>query len=1067
MRLHHLDVESFGCVREAHVDFGPGLNVLFGPNDLGKSTLAHSLRAVLLLPHTSKAREDFVPWGGDEKPTVTLRFSTADRRLWRVRKRWGSRGESYLESSLDGNVWGEEAKGRDVDGRLRRMLSWGIKGPGGKGGQKGLPTSFLSTVILGEQSDVAGILEQTLEEDRDESGRARLTEALQAFAQDPVFKRVLDEAERHVAAAFRKDGRKRKHRHSPFAQVSAKVNEAKATLRERREKVRESDEVRLRLAELGAKLEDAERVLRKRRAERARREQLEVGQAARRAAEEKRAAAAAELARRRKIVAEAEAAAAEVEAERAALARSAEQREALVARDEAGAEALREATAAVEALRGDEAARRRALRQREREHEATRRADAVVRQAAQVAAAEAGVAREVRGEELQREAAALEQAAAQRASRRAEAQAAVERATRELAQAAQLVRRAEREALAARVAAAERAEAEAAALRERAGALREQADELSAAPDIPLPSAQELAGLRRLARELELCEARLGGGLSLHLELERDCAVRAKVDGVTVVVPDERSLDFDAHRSLRLELAELGSLTVHAGEPEERARLKTLRARWSEEVQPRLEACGLRDLAALQRSVEQRAVALDKAQTLRTEADALEARAAVHASQAEQLPALRESLARGAPETPAAAAELDALREAWGAPGSPPFEKARRRCEGGRSKAEKKLAAIDREERQELTARARLQAALEQLAAGPAAPEGGWRAALLAHRAEHSALLASQRAQEAENAREERAEAAALAAAEGALRTATAAADEARAALAACDERRREAERRLHGREGQLSLMREQAAAVDIPAAEAALRAAEEALAALPAGEDVRPEDLEQSRREVAAAEKAAEHLRAEVLRARGALETVGGAVAHQKAEEAAEELELAEQEERAVEVDYEAWQLLADTLREAESQEGRHLGEVLAAPTGSLFSQLTDGRYGSFALDANLLSAGLDVGGSQRAVATLSLGTKEQLATLLRVTVAQALNSFLVLDDQLVQTDLERAGWFRVLLHERVEKIQTIILTCRPRDYLAAAEFPAPGQAEREDAGLHVVDLSRVIRRA
>ena len=47
MRLLSLTVEHFRCVRKASLDFVPGLNILFGPNDLGKSSLVRAMRAAL------------------------------------------------------------------------------------------------------------------------------------------------------------------------------------------------------------------------------------------------------------------------------------------------------------------------------------------------------------------------------------------------------------------------------------------------------------------------------------------------------------------------------------------------------------------------------------------------------------------------------------------------------------------------------------------------------------------------------------------------------------------------------------------------------------------------------------------------------------------------------------------------------------------------------------------------------------------------------------------------------------------------------------------------------------
>ena len=40
MKILRLRVTDFAAIREADIDLGRGLNVLYGPNDLGKSTLA-------------------------------------------------------------------------------------------------------------------------------------------------------------------------------------------------------------------------------------------------------------------------------------------------------------------------------------------------------------------------------------------------------------------------------------------------------------------------------------------------------------------------------------------------------------------------------------------------------------------------------------------------------------------------------------------------------------------------------------------------------------------------------------------------------------------------------------------------------------------------------------------------------------------------------------------------------------------------------------------------------------------------------------------------------------------
>jgi DNA repair exonuclease SbcCD ATPase subunit len=148
MKIRRLVVKDFAAIRESDIEFGPGLNVLYGPNDLGKSTLADAIRLALLLPHTSSHIEDYVPWAGGQNPRVELTFETEAQRIWRVKKEFRKGGASVLEESKNGVDFDEVERARKVDGRLRDLLRWGIPEPGGSGGSKGLPTSFLSTVLL-------------------------------------------------------------------------------------------------------------------------------------------------------------------------------------------------------------------------------------------------------------------------------------------------------------------------------------------------------------------------------------------------------------------------------------------------------------------------------------------------------------------------------------------------------------------------------------------------------------------------------------------------------------------------------------------------------------------------------------------------------------------------------------------------------------------------------------------------------------------------------------------------------------------------------------------------------
>ena len=95
MKLIRLRVESFAAIGNVDVEFGPGLNVLYGPNDLGKSTMAESIRFALLLPHSSTHAEPYAGWTGGGDSVVELTFETETQRIWRVRKQFGKPGSTH------------------------------------------------------------------------------------------------------------------------------------------------------------------------------------------------------------------------------------------------------------------------------------------------------------------------------------------------------------------------------------------------------------------------------------------------------------------------------------------------------------------------------------------------------------------------------------------------------------------------------------------------------------------------------------------------------------------------------------------------------------------------------------------------------------------------------------------------------------------------------------------------------------------------------------------------------------------------------------------------------------
>jgi uncharacterized protein YhaN len=123
--------------------------------------------------------------------------------------------------------------------------------------------------------------------------------------------------------------------------------------------------------------------------------------------------------------------------------------------------------------------------------------------------------------------------------------------------------------------------------------------------------------------------------------------------------------------------------------------------------------------------------------------------------------------------------------------------------------------------------------------------------------------------------------------------------------------------------------------------------------------------------------------------------------------------------------------------------------------------------RYTQVVLDSSLRMLTVAAMGGERELASLSVGTRDQLATLVRLALAAHVKSVLVLDDQLAHSDEKRLSWFRSRLMKSVHEHQhqIIVFTCRPLDYVVAEQIPGVSSSGRLDTddGLTVIDLERL----
>ena len=123
MIVESLALRNWRGYRELHrFELDPGLNLVVGGNEAGKSTLFEALARALFDRHTSKARElrAVQPLGSSLGPEVELVFANGDER-YRVRKRFLSDASSELYV-WQGDEFELQHEGDRADEELRRLL---------------------------------------------------------------------------------------------------------------------------------------------------------------------------------------------------------------------------------------------------------------------------------------------------------------------------------------------------------------------------------------------------------------------------------------------------------------------------------------------------------------------------------------------------------------------------------------------------------------------------------------------------------------------------------------------------------------------------------------------------------------------------------------------------------------------------------------------------------------------------------------------------------------------------------------------------------------------------------
>jgi AAA domain len=1076
MRLHRLRIESFGAIGNVDVEFGPGLNVLYGPNDLGKSTVVAGIRLGLLLPHTSTHCDQYVGWTGSDDPIVEMTFETEAQRIWRVRKQFGKSGSSLLQESRNGQDFDDVERGRKVDAKLREILRWGIPEPGGTGGGKGLPTSFLATALLSPQEDVSAVLRNSLQDDPTGSGKEQIAAALQAVAQDPLFVALLRETQARRDAAYTDKGAKKTAKGSVFKLAAERLNETRDEKEKLQRIVAESESVERQLRDLTHRRAHKQETLAVATDLVANLERLASQAACRSVAAEQVRLTQEDVLRIQRIGTEVDAAEREVaelvgkigEAEQAlnvARGCQVEADAALASAEEAsraeGSDPGMIDTVVRQQLEFRKSAADQAVR------EAQQRIDAALA-ARKLVEAVAAAERELQVQQAKADS-ALESAS--------KATATAKTADDELQRCDLLERALDVHAADKQAKVAQAAVDNEAALRtglEAASGERAVLVGQRSAITVPIPGA--LGPMRKLARELAAARGALDVGfvVTVNPKTRLDLWIRKdgqEVDSTSIAQP----LDIEANAEIEVSIVDIATVRVRGGRREAQEKAQGLEDRWSREVGPHLVAAGVTDLDGLDVKIAE-AQELDTGikkkdaamESLRAQIAALTGAAETLREASDRAEACRASLGDVGLDT--LAADIKAL----GADVTAGLRKRRqqlsKQAEATRGIANQ--AANDGTLAAERTRHSRLAldaASAARDAALTAFPQGV-DAALIAAQAALAAAIALKESVTAEFASLERTIDERKNRIDVALSGARTNVAQATIAVETAQGRLTTAKTNHASEHGRLIELRKQRDAENLAAAETRLHEATERHAALPIPDRIVTDGEVSAARTTAAGIKLdLERIERDIQRAHGALEQLGGAVARERLRDASEAFELAERQEREIEAAYEAWKLLLDQLKEADAAQASNLGQALVPAIAGRFQELTQQRYETVHLTAQLATEGIVVSGALRPATQISVGTREQLSTLYRLSLAEYLRTVIVLDDQLVQSDDNRMDWFRALLTEKAHSFQIVIFTCRPGDYLLASALVPQGSAVHADSDggfIRAVDLGRALRR-
>ena len=256
MRLVHCRIANVRIHRELSLDFAPGLTLIGGANETGKSTLLEALHRVLFLKATASGAvvEALHSRTHQGVPTVELTFEARGQR-WRVHKEFGgSRGRTALHPSTGSPLTGPEA-----EERLGTLLESG-------GPLDGRRASTVLDRCWAHLWVVQGQAGQNPLQDRQTYPLEQLIRQLEqrggAALQSPLDQQVVDRIDEQLGATFTNLGRiPKSKKHSPLWKAEQQKAAAAEALGHTERLVQDDRTVSQRLGQVGDELAQVQKHL--------------------------------------------------------------------------------------------------------------------------------------------------------------------------------------------------------------------------------------------------------------------------------------------------------------------------------------------------------------------------------------------------------------------------------------------------------------------------------------------------------------------------------------------------------------------------------------------------------------------------------------------------------------------------------------------------------------------------------------------------------------------------------------------------------------------------------------